>query len=71
LIEIILQSSLNKIHNFIDISKYSCISTFDGHGILMLYDGRMILHSFETLTIDGSKYIAATFNIKTQKAIYI
>jgi hypothetical protein len=38
------------------------ISTFDGH---------MILYFSKTFTIDGSKYIAAIFNIKkTQKTIY-
>jgi hypothetical protein len=71
LIETRLQSTSSEICNFIDTSKYSYISVFDGHGILMLYDGPMILHSFETFTIDGSKYIAATYNIKIQKAIYI
>jgi hypothetical protein len=71
LIETRIQSTSSEICNFIDTSKYSYISVFDGHGILMLYDGRMILHSSETFTIDGSEYIAATFNIKIRKEIYI
>ena len=37
----------------------------------MLYDGCMVLHSFEIHIIDGSKYIATIFNTKIQKIIYI
>jgi hypothetical protein len=43
LIEIGLQSSLNEIHNFLDTSKYSYKSIFDGHEILMLYARYYIL----------------------------
>jgi hypothetical protein len=35
----------------------------------MLYDRYMLMHFSEIITIDGSKYIAATFNATIQKAV--
>jgi hypothetical protein len=49
LIEIRLQSTSSEIHNFIDTSKYNYVSVFDGHEILMLYDGHMILHLLKNI----------------------
>jgi hypothetical protein len=36
-----------------------------------MYNAQMLLHSYYTTTCNGSKYILATFNIRTQKAIHI
>ena len=71
LIETRLQSSFNEIHKFIDTSKYNHTLTFDGHGLLMLYDKFMTLDCSQTINIDGSEYIAATFNSRIRKAIHI
>ncbi len=38
---------------------------------MMKYDIHMHLNSFNTITNDSSRYITATFNINTQKTIYI
>jgi hypothetical protein len=57
------------MHKFIDSSKYSYISIHDGHGLMMMYDIHMHLNSFNTTISDGSKYLARTFNINTQKKI--
>jgi hypothetical protein len=54
------------VHKFINSSKYSYISLYDGHGLMMMYDLHMHLDSFNTITNDGSKYIT-TFNINTLK----
>jgi hypothetical protein len=53
------------VHKFINSSKYSYISIFDGHGLMIMYDIHMHLYSFNTITNDGSKYIVATFNVDT------
>jgi hypothetical protein len=59
------------VHKFINSLKYSYISIHDGHGSMMMYDIHMHLDSFNTIIIDGSKYIATIFNINTQKVIHI
>ncbi len=59
------------VHKFINSSKYSYISIHDSHGLMMMYDIHMHLDSFNTMTNDGSKYIAIILNINTQKEIYI
>ncbi len=59
------------MHKFINSLKYSYISIHDGHGSMMMYDIHMHLDSFNTIIIDGSKYIATIFNINTQKVIHI
>jgi endonuclease/exonuclease/phosphatase family metal-dependent hydrolase len=38
---------------------------------MMMYDIHMHLNSFNTITSDGSKYIATIFNINTGKEIHI
>jgi hypothetical protein len=65
-----IQSS-NDVQNFINILKYSYISIYDGHGLIMMYNAQMFLHSYYTTTCNVSKYILATFNIRTQKTIHI
>jgi len=69
ILETRIQSS-NDVQNFINISKYSYISIYDGHGLIMMYNEQMLLHSYYT-TCNGSEYILATFNIRTQRAIHI
>jgi DUF4097 and DUF4098 domain-containing protein YvlB len=59
------------VHKFINSSKYSYISIHDDHGLMMMYDIHMDLKFFNTITSDGSKYIATTFNINTRKGIHI
>jgi hypothetical protein len=54
------------VHKCISSSNYSYLSIHDDHGLMMMYDIHMHLHSFNTITSDGSKYIT-TFNINTQK----
>jgi hypothetical protein len=48
-----IQSS-NDWHNFINTSKYSYISIFDGHGLTMMYNAQMFLHSYYVTTCNGS-----------------
>jgi exonuclease III len=71
LIEPIIHNALRDVYKFINLSKYSYISIYDGHGLMMKYDIHMHLDSFNTITNDSSKYITATFNTNTQNAIYI
>jgi hypothetical protein len=59
------------VHKFINLSKYSYISIYDGHGLMMMYDIHMHLDSFNMIINDGSKYIVTTFNTNTRKSIYI
>jgi hypothetical protein len=53
------------VQKFINSSKYSNISIYDGHGLMMMYDIHMHLYSFNTITSDGLEYISTTFNINT------
>jgi hypothetical protein len=69
-VEIRIQS-LNDVHNFINTSKYSYISIYDGHGLIMMYNTQMLSHSYYTTTCNGSKYISITFNIRIRKVIHI
>ncbi len=69
ILETKIQSS-NDVQNFINISKYSYISIYDGHDLIMMYNTQMLLHSYYT-TCNGSKYILATFNIRIWRAIHI
>jgi hypothetical protein len=64
LIETIIHHASTNVHNFINSLKYSYISIHACHGLLMMYDIHMHLDSFNTITIDGLKYIT-TFNINT------
>ncbi len=59
------------VHKCISSSNYSYLSIHDGHGLMMMYDIHMHLHSFNTITNDGSKYVTTTFNINTPKIIHI
>ncbi len=70
ILETRIQSS-NDVHNFINTSKYSYISIYNGHGLIMMYNTQMLLHSYYTTTCNGSEYISTTFNIRTQRAIHI
>jgi hypothetical protein len=70
-IEIRIHYALIGMHKFINSSKYSHILIHDGHGLIMMYGIHMHLDSFDTITSDGSKYIATTFNINTQKIIIL
>jgi hypothetical protein len=42
------------VHKFINSSKYSYISTHDGHGLMMMYDIHMHLNSFNIISSGGS-----------------
>jgi len=53
ILETRIQSS-NDGHNFINTSKYSYISIFDGHGLIMMYNTQMFLHSYDVTTCNGS-----------------
>ncbi len=71
ILETRIQSS-NDVHNFINTSKYSYISIYDGHGLItMYYNAQMSLHSYYMTTCNGSKNILATFNIRIRTAIHI
>jgi hypothetical protein len=70
-IETKIHNASTDVHTFINSSKYSYISIHNGHGLMMMYDIHMHLDSLNTITSDGSKYITSTFNINTQKSIYI
>ncbi len=70
ILETRIQSS-NDVQNFINILKYSYISIYDGHGLVMMYNTQMFLHFYYTATCNGSEYISTTFNIKTQRTIHI
>jgi hypothetical protein len=59
------------VHKFIYSLKYSYISIHDGHGLMMMYNIHMHLDSFNTITSDGSKYIATIFDTNTRSAMYI
>jgi hypothetical protein len=63
--------SSNDGHSFINTSKYSYISIFDGHGLIMMYNTQMFLHSYYVTTCNGSSYISITFNIRTPKMIHM
>ncbi len=45
---------LNDVHNFINISKHSYISIYDDHGLIMMYNTQMFLHSYCVTTCNGS-----------------
>jgi hypothetical protein len=66
LIEIRIHHALIDMHKFINSSKYSYILIHDDHGLMMMYDIHMHLNSFNTITSDGSKYVATIFNTNTQ-----
>jgi hypothetical protein len=70
ILETKIQSS-NDVQNFINILKYSYISIYDGHGLIMMYNTQMLLHSYYKTTCNGLEYILATFNIRTQRTIHI
>jgi hypothetical protein len=53
ILETRIQSS-NDVHNFINTSKYSYISIYDGHGLIMMYNAQMFLHSYYVTTCNGS-----------------
>ncbi len=53
------------MHKFVDSSKYSYVSIYDGRGLMMMYDIHMHLDSFNVTTNNGSKYVKTTFNINT------
>ncbi len=55
------------VHKCISSLNYSYLSIHDGHGLMMMYDIHMHLHSFNTIISDGLKYVVATLNINTQK----
>jgi hypothetical protein len=49
ILETRIQSS-NDVHNFINTSKYSYISIYDGYGLIIMYNAQMLLHSYYTTT---------------------
>jgi len=65
LIETRIHNASRNVHKFINSLKYSYISIYDGHVLMMMYDIHMHLNSFSTITSDGLKYISVTFNINT------
>ncbi len=66
LIKTRIHHASTNVHKFINSSKYSYISIYDGHGLMMMYNIDMDLDSVDTITSDGLEYIT-TFNINTQK----
>jgi len=61
----------NDIQKFINTSKYSYISIYGGHGLIMICNTQMSLHSYNITTCNRYECIITTFNIKTWRAIYI
>jgi hypothetical protein len=61
--------SLNDIEKFINISKYSYISIYGGHGLIMIYNMQMLLHSYDKAIWNEFEYIIATFYIKTHMCL--
>jgi len=59
------------MHKFINSLKYSYISIYDSHGLMILYDIHMHLNSLIIITNYGLEYITSTFNINTRKTIHI
>jgi hypothetical protein len=55
----------NDIEKIINTSKYSYISIYGGHGLIMMYNMQMLLHSYNIRTCNGFEYIVVTFDIKT------
>jgi hypothetical protein len=51
--------------------KFSILSCYDGHGIIMLYDANNTLHTHETYKKHGIEIIATTFNIDIKRAIHV
>jgi hypothetical protein len=49
----------------------SYISIYDGHGLIIMYNTQILLHSYYKTTYNESKYISITFNIRTRKDIHI
>ncbi len=66
-IKTIIHHASIDVQKFINSSKYSYIAIHDGHELMMMHDIHMHLNSFNTITSDGSKYIATIFNINTRK----
>jgi hypothetical protein len=56
ILEIRIQSS-NDVHNFIKTSKYSNISIYDDHNLIMMYNTQMLLHFYYTWIKIYSNYI--------------
>ncbi len=71
LIETRIHHSSIDVHKFINSLKYSYISIHDCHGLMMMYDIHMHLHSFNKIFSDGSKYITSISYINTRKSIHI
>ncbi len=51
--------------------KFSILSCYDGHGIIMYYNANNTLHTHETYFSNGIEIIAATFNINIRRAIHV
>jgi hypothetical protein len=66
-----IHHTLIYVHKFINSSKYSYVSVHDGHGLMMMYDIHMHLHSLNVTTNNNSEHITITFNSNTRKAIHI
>jgi hypothetical protein len=61
----------NDVQNFINTSKYSYVSIYDGHNLIMMYNTQMLLHFYYTTTCNETKYILTTFKIRIQRKIHI
>ncbi len=61
--------SWNDVHNFINTSKYTYISIYDGHGLIMMYNAKMLLDLY--YMCNWSEYISVPFNIKIWTTIHI
>lgn len=61
----------NEIINYIDTSRYKYIHAYDKHGILLMYEHRMICVSCNIETYNGSEFIVASFNLGTRNAIHV
>jgi hypothetical protein len=45
--------SSNDMQKFINTSKYSYISIYDGHGLMVMYNMQMLLHSYDKTLCNG------------------
>ena len=62
---------VHDVDKYIDASRYKYIHNYGGQSILMLYEHHINFTSFYTMNCNGSKFIAASFNLSTHSAIYV
>jgi hypothetical protein len=58
-------------HAYVNHPKYTSIEICGNQGTMILYDRTIIFDSSESITHFGAKFIVATFNKNTHRAIHI